>query len=114
MNCDEQALQSGQLPADLKIGDNDAMTNNETAKKDKMVTDGDTESSDDSGDSEPEENNNEAADMEQEQVFIIFYKIYLSIFPILFRLVSGIMLLWYCRQNRLHYAELSHLDNYVQ
>ncbi|KAG5523172.1 hypothetical protein RHGRI_035105 [Rhododendron griersonianum] len=63
----EKALQSGQLPADLIIGDNDAMTTNETAKEDKMVTDGENESSDDSSDSEPEENNNEAADMEQEQ-----------------------------------------------
>ncbi|KAI8529313.1 hypothetical protein RHMOL_Rhmol12G0215700 [Rhododendron molle] len=63
----EKALQSGQLPADLIIGDNDAMTTNETTKEDKMVTDGENESSDDSSDSEPEENNNEAADMEQEQ-----------------------------------------------
>ncbi|XP_058195721.1 U2 small nuclear ribonucleoprotein A' isoform X2 [Rhododendron vialii] len=63
----EKALQSGQLPADLIIGDTDAMTTNETAKEDKMVTDGENESSDDSSDSEPEEKNNEAADMEQEQ-----------------------------------------------
>ncbi|XP_058195720.1 U2 small nuclear ribonucleoprotein A' isoform X1 [Rhododendron vialii] len=84
----EKALQSGQLPADLIIGDTDAMTTNETAKEDKMVTDGENESSDDSSDSEPEEKNNEAADMEQEQVLIIFTRyIYLPNYVLL---VSGI------------------------
>lgn len=86
------------------------MTTNETAKEDKMVTDGENESSDDSSDSEPEENNNEAADMEQEQVLIIVTRyIYLHV-----SLVSGIMVRWYCRQNRKLYTELIHLDNYVQ
>ncbi|CAL5444288.1 unnamed protein product [Camellia sinensis] len=42
----EKALKSGQLPADLKIGDNDGMINNEAAKEDKMVTDGQTEAND--------------------------------------------------------------------
>ncbi|KAI7986916.1 U2 small nuclear ribonucleoprotein A' [Camellia lanceoleosa] len=42
----EKALKSGQLPADLKIGDNDGMTNNEAAKEDKMVTDEQTEAND--------------------------------------------------------------------
>ncbi|CAL5440480.1 unnamed protein product [Camellia sinensis] len=41
----EKALKSGQLPADLKIGD-DGMTNNEAAKEDKMVTDEQTEAND--------------------------------------------------------------------
>lgn len=64
MNCDEQALQSGQLPADLIIGDDDAMTNNDAAKEDKMVTDGENEANDGSDDSESEKEN-ESADMEQ-------------------------------------------------
>lgn len=88
------------------------MTTNETAIVDKMVTDGENESSDDSSDSEPEENNNEAADMEQEQVLIIVTRyIYL---PNYVSLVSGIMVWWYCRQNRKFYTESMHLDNYVQ
>ncbi|THG19352.1 hypothetical protein TEA_026326 [Camellia sinensis var. sinensis] len=42
---EKKALKSGQLPADLKIGD-DGMTNNEAAKEDKMVTDEQTEAND--------------------------------------------------------------------
>ncbi|CAL5327532.1 unnamed protein product [Camellia sinensis] len=61
----EKALKSGQLPADLKIGDNDATTNTEATKEDKMVTDEENEANDGPSDAEPEQKNNESADMEQ-------------------------------------------------
>ncbi|KAI8005492.1 U2 small nuclear ribonucleoprotein A' [Camellia lanceoleosa] len=64
LNCDEQALKSGQLPADLKIGDNDATTNTEATKEDKMVTDEENEANDGPSDAETEQKN-ESADMEQ-------------------------------------------------
>ncbi|KAL7191575.1 hypothetical protein ACSBR2_023619 [Camellia fascicularis] len=66
LNCDEQALKSGQLPADLKIGDNDATTNTEATKEDKMVTDEENEANDGPSDAEPEQKNNESAEMEQD------------------------------------------------
>ncbi|KAL6972938.1 hypothetical protein U1Q18_027112 [Sarracenia purpurea var. burkii] len=61
----EKALKSGQLPADLKIG-NDDTTNDEAAKEDKMVTDEENEANDGPKDAEPEHKNNDSADMEQE------------------------------------------------
>ncbi|XP_057473451.1 U2 small nuclear ribonucleoprotein A'-like [Actinidia eriantha] len=62
----EKALRSGQLPVDLKIGDSDTLTNNEAAKVDKMVTDEENEANDEPKDAEPEQKNNESADMKEE------------------------------------------------
>uniref|UniRef100_A0A5B7C1G9 Uncharacterized protein n=1 Tax=Davidia involucrata TaxID=16924 RepID=A0A5B7C1G9_DAVIN len=62
----EQALKSGQLPADLNIDDNDAITKNENVEEDKMVTDDQNEANDEPKDAEPEQKNNDATEMEQE------------------------------------------------
>ncbi|CAL5351451.1 hypothetical protein CsSME_00038812 [Camellia sinensis var. sinensis] len=59
-NCDEQALKSGQLPADLKIGDNDATTNTEATKEHKMVIDEENEANDGPSDAKHEQKNNES------------------------------------------------------
>ncbi|CAK9186869.1 unnamed protein product [Ilex paraguariensis] len=68
----EQALKSGQLPADLNI-DNDAKTDNENAEEDQMVTDGDQtvtdgkkEPNDGLGDAKLGQKNDDPAEMEQE------------------------------------------------
>ncbi|CAK9163209.1 unnamed protein product [Ilex paraguariensis] len=61
----EQALKSGQLPADLNV-DNDSMASNETAKEDKMVTDGEKEPDDGPSDAELGQKDDGPAEMEQE------------------------------------------------
>ncbi|KAA8542031.1 hypothetical protein F0562_023183 [Nyssa sinensis] len=62
----EQALKSGQLPADLNIDDNDALTKNENVEEDKMVTDdqdeGNDEPKDESNDEPKDESNDEPKD----------------------------------------------------
>lgn len=61
----EKALKSGQLPADLNISDNDAVTTKENVE-DKMVTDGENEINDGPKDADTEKNNDGPAEMEQE------------------------------------------------
>ncbi|XP_059642306.1 U2 small nuclear ribonucleoprotein A' [Cornus florida] len=61
----EQALKSGQLPADFSI-ENEAMTTNESVKDDKMVTDDLNEATDEPKHIEPEQKNDDATEMEQE------------------------------------------------
>ncbi|KAL7169721.1 hypothetical protein ACSBR2_034704 [Camellia fascicularis] len=56
----EKALKSGQLPADLKIGDNDATTNTEATKEHKMVTDEENEANGGPSDAKHEQKNNES------------------------------------------------------
>ncbi|KAL3529021.1 hypothetical protein ACH5RR_008343 [Cinchona calisaya] len=62
----EQALKTGQLPADLNIGDSDVAAKSENAKEDKMVTDGVEETGDKPGNAEPEQKNDGPEEMEQE------------------------------------------------
>ncbi|GFZ11898.1 U2 small nuclear ribonucleoprotein A [Actinidia rufa] len=71
----EKALRSGQLPVDLKIGDGDTLTNNEAAKVDKMVTDEENEVNDEPKDAEPEQKNNESADMKEDVSFRVDYNV---------------------------------------
>nr|GLL35236.1 U2 small nuclear ribonucleoprotein A' [Ipomoea trifida] len=60
----EQALKSGQLPADLIIGDDDAGSKKDDAKEDKMVTDGEDQANNEQGDSVTEQNDG-PTEMEQ-------------------------------------------------
>ncbi|KAL3512028.1 hypothetical protein ACH5RR_024745 [Cinchona calisaya] len=62
----EQALKTGQLPADLKIGDNDAAARSENTREDKMVTDGEDEANNGLGNAESEQKNEGPEEMEQE------------------------------------------------
>lgn len=61
----EQALKSGQLPADLDLGDYDVAAKKEDAKEDKMVTDGD-EKANKAEENVPEQKTDGPTDMEQE------------------------------------------------
>lgn len=61
----EQALKSGQLPADLDLGDYDVSAKKEDAKEDKMVTDGD-EQANKAEENVPEQKTDGPTDMEQE------------------------------------------------
>ncbi|MCD7458162.1 hypothetical protein HAX54_037427 [Datura stramonium] len=61
----EQALKSGQLPADLNIGDYDVAAKKEDAEEDKMVTDGDDKANK-AEENVPEQKNDGPTDMEQE------------------------------------------------
>lgn len=60
-----QALKTGQLPADLNIGDNDVAAKSENAKEDKMVTDGEEGTNDEPGNAESEKKNDGSEEMEQ-------------------------------------------------
>ncbi|CAH9104663.1 unnamed protein product [Cuscuta europaea] len=66
----EQALKSGQIPADLLIGDDNIGPKKDEAKEDKMVTDGDKRSNyeqgDGIGDSGSEQEDDDPTEMEQE------------------------------------------------
>lgn len=61
----EQALKSGQLPADLDLGDYDVAAKKEDAKEDKMVTDGDDKANK-AEENVPEQKTDGPTDMEQE------------------------------------------------
>ncbi|XP_004235867.1 U2 small nuclear ribonucleoprotein A' [Solanum lycopersicum] len=61
----EQALKSGQLPADLNIGDHDVTAKKEDAKEDKMVTDSDDKANK-VEENVPEQTPDGPTDMEQE------------------------------------------------
>ncbi|KAH0687414.1 U2 small nuclear ribonucleoprotein A'-like [Solanum tuberosum] len=61
----EQALKSGQLPADLNIGDHDVTAKKEDAKEDKMVTDSDDKANK-AEENVPEQKPDGPTDMEQE------------------------------------------------
>ncbi|KAJ8536137.1 hypothetical protein K7X08_034538 [Anisodus acutangulus] len=61
----EQALKSGQLPADLNVGDYDVAAKKEDAKEDKMVTDGDDKANK-VEENVPEQKTDGPTDMEQE------------------------------------------------
>lgn len=56
-------MKSGQIPADLKITDDDAMTSN--PEDDKMAVDGQAEAEDGPDNAEPEQKDNDPAVMEQ-------------------------------------------------
>lgn len=60
-----QALRTGQLPADLNLGDNEAATTTENAKEDKMVTDDGNVTNDEPKETEPEQKNDGPEEMEQ-------------------------------------------------
>lgn len=62
----EQALRSGQLPADLNIGDYDIAAKKEDVKEDKMVTDGDDKANKTEEENIPEQKTDGPTDMEQE------------------------------------------------
>lgn len=57
-------MKSGQLPADLDISDNDAMTKNENSKEDKMVTDDGNKTNDGTSNGNNEQKDG-PSDMEQ-------------------------------------------------
>lgn len=61
----EQALKSGQLPADLNISDVDNAPKGDTAQQDNMITD-EKESNDEPKESESEEKKDEPSEMEEE------------------------------------------------
>ncbi|XP_060205328.1 U2 small nuclear ribonucleoprotein A' [Lycium barbarum] len=61
----EQALKSGQLPADLNIGDYDVAAKTEDSKEDVMVTDGDDKANK-AEENVPEQKTDGSTDMEQE------------------------------------------------
>ncbi|XP_059291602.1 U2 small nuclear ribonucleoprotein A' [Lycium ferocissimum] len=61
----EQALKSGQLPADLNIGDYDVAAKTEDSKEDEMVTDGDDKANK-AEENVPEQKTDGPTDMEQE------------------------------------------------
>lgn len=83
----EQALKSGQLPADLDISDDDPATANKKIKVDKIITESEKEANDGTSNVN-EEKNDGPADMEQVQSvyychinfppaqFAIFYSIF--------------------------------------
>ncbi|KAK6147938.1 hypothetical protein DH2020_018850 [Rehmannia glutinosa] len=60
----EQALKSGQLPADLNINDGDSAPQNESAQQDNMITD-EKEANNEPKDSESEQKKDEPAEMEE-------------------------------------------------
>ncbi|CAN4086522.1 unnamed protein product [Withania somnifera] len=61
----EQALKSGQLPADLNLGDYNVAAKKEDVKEDKMVTDGDDKANK-AEENVPEQKSDGPTDMEQE------------------------------------------------
>ncbi|KAL7099514.1 hypothetical protein ACP275_09G088700 [Erythranthe tilingii] len=61
----EQALKSGQLPADFNINDDDSAPESESAQPDNMITD-EKEANGEPKDSESEKKNDESAEMEEE------------------------------------------------
>lgn len=62
----EQALRTGQLPADLNLGNNEDATTTENAKEDKMVTDDRNETNNEPNETESEQKNDGPEEMEQE------------------------------------------------
>lgn len=60
--CNEQALQTGQLPAELKFADDGAITSIDAAKEDAMVTDEKVEANDEPTEAEK---NDDSAEMDQ-------------------------------------------------
>nr|XP_027123939.1 U2 small nuclear ribonucleoprotein A' [Coffea arabica] len=62
----EQALKTGQLPADLNIGEIDDAGESENAREDKMVTDSEEKTNDQPGKAESENKNDGPEEMEQE------------------------------------------------
>lgn len=66
-----QALRSGQLPADLNIGDYDIAAKKEDAEEDKMVTDGDDKANKTEEENIPEQKTDGPTDMEQVQIILI-------------------------------------------
>ncbi|KAI3463508.1 hypothetical protein Pfo_020171 [Paulownia fortunei] len=61
----EQALKSGQLPADLNINDSDSVPKSESVQQDNMITD-DKEANDDPKGTESEQTDDGPAEMEEE------------------------------------------------
>lgn len=61
-----QALKSGQLPADLKISDNEGVDTSEVTSSDKMVTDGQNEVNVQLEDAESVKPTEEHTEMEQD------------------------------------------------
>lgn len=62
-------MKSGQLPADLNIGDNDVAAKKEETKEDKMVTDAD-DKADKAEENVPEQKTDGPTDMEQVQIIL--------------------------------------------
>ncbi|XAR50423.1 hypothetical protein NMG60_11004746 [Bertholletia excelsa] len=62
----EQALKTGQLPADLNIGDNGVITDNQVAKEDSITMDEKNEADNGPRDDKLEQKNNESSEMEQD------------------------------------------------
>ncbi|XP_058092754.1 U2 small nuclear ribonucleoprotein A' [Magnolia sinica] len=62
----EQALKSGQLPADMKIPDDDTDMATDHTKDDKMDTDGQSDANDESKDAEDQHQNDNPTPIEQE------------------------------------------------
>lgn len=70
MVCPVQALKSGQLPADLKISDDDAATESVPTADDKMDMDGQNDSNDEPKHAEnKQQSDDEAAPIEQVPLF---------------------------------------------
>ena len=61
-----QALKTGQLPADLNIGEIDDAGKSENAREDKMVTDSEEKTNDQPGKAKSENKNDGPEEMEQE------------------------------------------------
>nr|XP_027067602.1 uncharacterized protein LOC113693237 [Coffea arabica]XP_027067604.1 uncharacterized protein LOC113693240 [Coffea arabica] len=62
----EQAQKTGQLPADLNIGEIDDAGKSENAREDKMVTDSEEKTNDQPGKAKSENKNDGPEEMEQE------------------------------------------------
>ncbi|KAF8390799.1 hypothetical protein HHK36_025327 [Tetracentron sinense] len=76
----EKALKSGQLPADLKIPEDDTVTNNINAKDDKMDSDDQNEANEELQNAEDKQKNNDPAPMEQVTIILSYnYRILLII-----------------------------------
>lgn len=60
-----QALKSGQIPADLNVSVNRDAAKTDSAEEDKMITDGEEETTDEAGNTESEQNNDAPEAMEQ-------------------------------------------------
>lgn len=67
-----QALKSGQLPADLKISDNEGVDTSEVTSSDKMVTDGQNEVNVQLEDAESVKPTEEHTEMEQDWMVLFF------------------------------------------
>lgn len=77
-----QALRTGQLPADLNIGEHDAAATTANAKEDEMVTDEEKETNDGPKDAKPESKNDGPEDMEQ--VLLVMLDTFVSSLSITF------------------------------